>query len=109
MLGAMLSPFDSYLITRGLKTLALRMERQCNNALEISQFLQKHKAIERVHYPGLLNHPQHDLANRLLMHQRYGGLLSFELKKPLAKPPIVLWIGYNSACQQQHSVMCTPR
>ena len=80
MLGAMLSPFDSYLITRGLKTLALRMERQCNNALEISQFLQKHKAVERVHYPGLPNHPQHDLASRLLMNQRYGGLLAFELK-----------------------------
>jgi cystathionine beta-lyase/cystathionine gamma-synthase len=60
MLGAMLSPFDSYLISRGLKTLALRMERQCNSALEISQFLQKHKAVERVHYPGLPNHPQHD-------------------------------------------------
>ena len=81
MLGAMLSPFDSYLITRGLKTLALRMERQCNNALDISRFLQKHKAVERVHYPGLPNHPQHDLASRLLMNQRYGGLLAFELKE----------------------------
>jgi len=81
MLGAMLSPFDSYLITRGLKTLALRMERQCNNALEIAQFLQKHKAVERVHYPGLPSHPQHDLASRLLMNHRYGGLLAFELKE----------------------------
>ena len=81
MLGAMLSPFDSYLITRGLKTLALRMERQCHNALEISQFLQKHKAVERVHYPGLPSHPQHDLASRLLMNHRYGGLLAFELKE----------------------------
>jgi cystathionine beta-lyase/cystathionine gamma-synthase len=81
MLGAMLSPFDSYLIARGLKTLALRMERQCNNALEISQFLQKHKVVERVHYPGLSNHPQHNLASRLLMNHRYGGLLAFELKE----------------------------
>jgi cystathionine beta-lyase/cystathionine gamma-synthase len=81
MLGAMLSPFDSYLISRGLKTLALRMERQCNNALEISQFLQKHKAVERVHYPGLPNHPQHDLASCLLMNHQYGGLLAFELKE----------------------------
>ena len=81
MLGAMLSPFDSYLITRGLKTLALRMERQCDNALEISQLLQKHKAVERVHYPGLPSHPQHDLASRLLMNHRYGGLLAFELKE----------------------------
>jgi cystathionine gamma-synthase/methionine-gamma-lyase len=81
MLGAMLSPFDSYLITRGLKTLALRMERQCKNALEISQFLQKHKAVERVHYPGLPNHPQHDIASRFFMNHRYGGLLAFELKE----------------------------
>jgi cystathionine beta-lyase/cystathionine gamma-synthase len=81
VLGAMLSPFDSYLITRGLKTLALRMERQCDNALTIAQFLQKHKAVERVHYPGLPNHPQHELASRLLSNHRYGGLLAFELKK----------------------------
>ena len=81
LLGAMLSPFDSFLITRGLKTLALRMERQCNNALEIAHFLQKHKAVERVHYPGLPGHPQHDLASRLLLNHRYGGLLAFELKK----------------------------
>lgn len=81
MLGAMLSPFDSYLITRGLKTLAVRMERQCNNAFEIAQFLQQHKAVERVHYPGLPNHPQHDLASRLLTNRHYGGLLAFELKE----------------------------
>ena len=81
VLGAMLSPFDSYLVTRGLKTLALRMERQCDNALTIAQFLQKHKAVERVHYPGLPNHPQHELASRLLSNHRYGGLLAFELKK----------------------------
>ena len=77
----MLSPFDSYLITRGLKTLTLRMERHCDNALEISQFLQKHKAVERVHYPGLPNHPQHNLAGYLFMNHRYGGLLAFELKE----------------------------
>jgi cystathionine beta-lyase/cystathionine gamma-synthase len=81
MLGAMLSPFDSYLITRGLKTLALRMERQCNNALEVARYLQEHTAVERVHYPGLPDHPQHELASRLLRYQRYGGLLAFELKE----------------------------
>lgn len=81
MLGAMLSAFDSYLTTRGLKTLALRMERQCNNALEVARFLQEHAAVERVHYPGLPNHPQHELATRLLRNQRYGGLLAFELKE----------------------------
>jgi cystathionine beta-lyase/cystathionine gamma-synthase len=81
MLGAMLSAFDSYLTTRGLKTLALRMERQCNNALEVARFLQEHAAVERVHYPGLPNHPQHELATHLLRNQRYGGLLAFELKE----------------------------
>jgi cystathionine gamma-synthase/methionine-gamma-lyase len=81
MLGAMLGPFDSYLTTRGLRTLALRMERQCNNALMIARHLQEHMAVERVHYPGLPNHPKHELATRLLRNQRYGGLLAFELKE----------------------------
>ncbi len=81
MLGAMLSAFDSYLTTRGLKTLALRMERQCTNALEVARFLQEHTAVERVHYPGLPNHPQYELATRLFRNQRYGGLLAFELKE----------------------------
>jgi cystathionine beta-lyase/cystathionine gamma-synthase len=81
MLGAMLGPFDSYLTTRGLKTLALRMDRQCKNALEVARFLQQHAAVERVHYPGLPDHPQHDLATHLLRNQRYGGLLAFELQE----------------------------
>jgi cystathionine beta-lyase/cystathionine gamma-synthase len=81
MLGAMLSPFEAYLTTRGLKTLALRMERQCTNALEVARFLQGHTAVERVHYPGLPNHPQYELATRLFRNQRYGGLLAFELKE----------------------------
>ena len=80
MLGAMLSPFDSYLITRGLKTLALRMERQCNNALQIAHYLLGHVSVERVHYPGLPHHPQYELASRLLKPQQFGGLLAFELK-----------------------------
>jgi cystathionine beta-lyase/cystathionine gamma-synthase len=81
MLGAMLSPFDSYLVTRGLKTLTLRMERHCANALQVARFLQEHPAVERVHYPGLPDHPQHELATRLLMRKHYGGLLAFELKE----------------------------
>ncbi len=81
MLGAMLGPFDAYLIARGLKTLTLRMERHCTNALQVARFLQKHAAVERVHYPGLVSHPQHDLASRLLRQGQYGGLLAFELKE----------------------------
>lgn len=80
LLGAALGPFESYLAMRGLKTLALRMERHCTNALQVAQFLQEHPAIERVHYPGLSCHPQHELAGRLLRKGLYGGLLSFELK-----------------------------
>ncbi len=81
MLGAMLGPFDAFLVKRGLKTLALRMERQCQNALRIAQFLQQHDAVERVHYPGLSDHPQHALASRLLREGLYGGLFSFELRE----------------------------
>jgi len=81
LLGAMLGPFESYLTMRGLKTLALRMERHCTNALQVAQFLQEHPAVERVHYPGLACHPQHELASRLLRKGMYGGLLSFELKE----------------------------
>jgi len=80
LLGAMLSPFDAHLMLRGLRTLALRMERHCSNALQVARFLQQHPAIERVYYPGLPDHPQHDLASRLLDHELYGGLLAFELK-----------------------------
>ncbi|HEX6478536.1 MAG TPA: PLP-dependent aspartate aminotransferase family protein [Ktedonobacteraceae bacterium] len=80
MLGAMLSPFESFLIMRGLKTLTLRMERHCSNAIQVAQFLQTHPAIERVYYPGLPDHPQHELATQLLRPQRFGGLVAFELK-----------------------------
>jgi cystathionine gamma-synthase/methionine-gamma-lyase len=81
MLGAMLSPFESHLMLRGIRTLALRMERQCDNALRVAHFLREHSAVERVYYPGLTEHPQHALATRLLTHERYGGLLAFDLKE----------------------------
>lgn len=80
LLGAMLSPFECHLMLRGLRTLGLRMERQCDNALRVAKFLQQHPAIARVHYPGLEEHPQHVLAGRLMDHDQYGGLLAFELK-----------------------------
>ncbi|HLX57209.1 MAG TPA: aminotransferase class I/II-fold pyridoxal phosphate-dependent enzyme [Ktedonobacteraceae bacterium] len=81
MLGAMLSPFDAFLVSRGLKTLPLRMERQCANTLEVAHFLQQHASIARVHYPGLPDHPQHELAARLFRRNSFGGLLAFELKE----------------------------
>ena len=75
-LGNALSPFDSFLVTRGLKTLALRMERHEKNALRIARFLDGHERVRRVHYPGLESHPQHDLARR--QTSGFGGMLSFE-------------------------------
>ncbi|HLI06569.1 MAG TPA: PLP-dependent aspartate aminotransferase family protein [Ktedonobacteraceae bacterium] len=81
MMGAMAGPFELYLVVRGLRTLSLRMQRHCVNALQVARFLQQHPAVERVYYPGLPDHPQHELATRLLACAQYGGLLSFELKE----------------------------
>ena len=72
-------PFDSFLTLRGIKTLALRMERHCSNALAIAQFLEKHPAIEQVRYPGLASHPQHGLARRQ-MRGGYGGIVTAVLR-----------------------------
>jgi cystathionine gamma-lyase len=77
--GAVLGPFDSFLALRGVKTLALRMQRACDSALEIARWLATRKDIERVIYPGLETHPQHALARRQ-MHGGYGGIISVELK-----------------------------
>jgi cystathionine beta-lyase/cystathionine gamma-synthase len=81
LLGAMLSPFESHLMARGLRTLPLRMERHCRNALQVAMFLQNHPAVARVHYPGLPHHPHHAVAKRLFPNEQYGGLLAFELKE----------------------------
>ncbi len=76
--GAVSGPFDSFLALRGLKTLALRMERHCAGALELARWLEGHKNVERVIYPGLKAHPQHALAARQ-MHG-FGGIISFVAK-----------------------------
>lgn len=80
MLGGILSPFEARLISRGLKTLSLRVERHCTNAATIARWLQEHPGINRVYYPGLPEHPQHDLARRLLRCNLYGGVVSFEIR-----------------------------
>jgi len=79
--GAVAGPFDSFLALRGLKTLALRMERHCSNALAVARFLEGHKGVERVIYPGLASHPQHALAKRQ-MHG-FGGMVTAILKGSL--------------------------
>ncbi len=78
-MGAIQSPFDSFLALRGLHTLALRMRRHCENALKIAEFLEQHRKIEKVFYPGLIHHPQHALAKRQ-MDNGFGGIVSFILK-----------------------------
>ena len=82
-LGGVSSPFDSFLTLRGIKTLALRMERHCANALTIARFLEQHAGVERVHYPGLESHPQHALARRQ-MQGGYGGIVTAVLRGGLA-------------------------
>lgn len=77
--GGIPGPFDSYLTLRGIKTLALRMERHCSNALAIAEFLERHPAVERVFYPGLASHPQHALARRQ-MAVGYGGIVTAVLR-----------------------------
>ena len=78
-LGGVPSAFDAFLTLRGIKTLALRMERHCANALAVAQFLEEHANVERVIYPGLASHPQHALARRQ-MDGRYGGMVTAVLK-----------------------------
>jgi cystathionine gamma-lyase len=77
--GGVPGPFDSFLTLRGIKTLALRMERHCSNALAIARFLEQHPAIEQVRYPGLESHPQHSLAQRQ-MQGGYGGIVTAVLR-----------------------------
>ncbi|MSR08397.1 MAG: PLP-dependent transferase [Gammaproteobacteria bacterium] len=77
--GGVLGPFDAYLVLRGIKTLALRMERHCANALAVAQYLEKHPRVARVYYPGLPAHPQHALAKRQ-MAGGFGGIVCFEIQ-----------------------------
>ena len=81
--GAVLGPFDSFLALRGVKTLALRMERACQSALTIAKWLETRPDIERVIYPGLESHPQHDLAKRQMLNG-FGGIISVDVKGGLA-------------------------
>lgn len=76
--GATPGPFDSWLVLRGLKTLSLRMQQHEKNAMAIAQFLDKHPAVEKVIYPGLPSHPQHDLAKKQM--DGFGGMVSLQVK-----------------------------
>ena len=77
-LGAVPGPHDCYLALRGLKTLHVRMERHSQNAMEVAKYLEAHPAVERVVYPGLPSHPQHELAKRQM--RGFGGMVTFFIK-----------------------------
>ena len=82
-IGSIMSPFDSFLVTRSLKTLSLRMERHCKNAQSIAEFCEGHRAIDQVLYPGLKSHPQYKLANHQMTG--YGGMISVIVKGGLQR------------------------
>ncbi len=76
-MGAVAGPFDAWLVQRGLKTLAIRMERHCDNAERVVEFLTAHPRVRQVLYPGLAEHPGHDIAQKQM--RRFGGMVSFRL------------------------------
>src|SRR5262245_988150 len=76
--GGVPGPFDSWLVLRGLKTLAVRMERHCTNARQLAEWLSKQPQVQRIYYPGLPNHPGHDLAQRQM--RDFGGMMSVSVK-----------------------------
>jgi methionine-gamma-lyase len=77
-LGGVIDPFNSFLVHRGIKTLSLRMQRHCENAQRIAEYLEKHPLIKSVIYPGLKSHPQYELG--LKQHKGHGGMITFELE-----------------------------
>ncbi len=76
-LGGSLSPFNAWLLLRGIQTLHVRVERQCKNAMILANYLEKHPKVQRVWYPGLPSHPQHEIAKKLL--PKFGAMLTFEV------------------------------
>jgi cystathionine gamma-lyase len=82
-IGAILSPFDSFLVMRGIRTLGVRMRQHAENAMKIAEFLETRNEVKKVIYPGLTSHPQHDLAGKQM--KGFGGMLSFELEAKAEK------------------------
>ena len=78
MTGSVLSPFDAYLISRGMKTLEIRMEKHCENAIKVAEFLEKHPAVDKIYYPGLKSFPQYELAKKQM--KLPGAMIAFEIK-----------------------------
>jgi len=81
--GAICGPQDAFLVLRGVKTLHLRMQRHCENAMEVAKFLSDHSAIDKLYYPGLESHPGHEIAKKQM--RGFSGMVSFTLKKDTVK------------------------
>ncbi len=77
--GAVLDPFAAWQLMQGMKTLGVRMERHCQNAMKVAQFLEAHPKVDRVYYPGLPSHPTHEIAKKQ-MHGGFGGMMSVDIK-----------------------------
>jgi methionine-gamma-lyase len=87
-IGGVIDPFNAFLVHRGLKTLALRMERHCESSLKIAEFLEKHPAIKSIRYPGLKSHPQYQIG--LKQHKGHGGMITFELEGGLEAGKVMM-------------------
>jgi methionine-gamma-lyase len=77
--GSVISPFDAWLLMQGMKTLGIRMERHCENAIKVAEFLEQHPQVEKVYYPGLPSHPTHEIAKKQ-MRGGFGGVMSADIK-----------------------------
>ncbi|MDR3037184.1 MAG: PLP-dependent aspartate aminotransferase family protein [Coriobacteriales bacterium] len=107
--GAVLAPFDSFLLQRGIKTLGVRVDRQCANALALAQWLSKRPEVARVYYPGLASHPGHDIQTR--QASGAGGLLAFELAptiEPRAFTAALSLITLAESLGAVESLICHP-
>ena len=78
--GTALSPFNAYLVIRSMKTMGMRVQRHCENAMVIAKYLEANEYIDKVYYAGLESHPQHELAVRMMAPGMYTGMIAFELK-----------------------------
>jgi len=86
--GGILSPFDAWLLMRGIKTLGVRMDRHCVNAQKVAEYLENHPLVDKVYYPGLPSHPQYELAKRQM--DGFGGMITFELKGGLEAGKVLM-------------------
>lgn len=86
--GGILSPFDAWLLMRGIKTLGVRMDRHCANAQKVAEYLENHPLVDKVYYPGLPSHPQYELAKRQM--DGFGGMITFELKGGLEAGKVLM-------------------